>query len=45
MEKYAEHSVSSVYYLILEGSGIKTINADHAASHLGKSQGIVQQIR
>lgn len=45
IEKYAELSVSSIYYLILEGSGIKNVNADHAVSHLGKSQGIVQQIR
>jgi NADH dehydrogenase [ubiquinone] 1 alpha subcomplex assembly factor 6 len=45
MEKYSEQSVSSVYYLILEGCGIKNIHADHAASHLGKAQGIVQQLR
>lgn len=45
MEKYAERTVSNVYYLILEGCKIKNINADHAASHLGKAQGIVQQLR
>ncbi|XP_050309139.1 NADH dehydrogenase (ubiquinone) complex I, assembly factor 6-like isoform X6 [Anthonomus grandis grandis] len=45
IEKYAEKSVSSSYYLILEGCGVKNINADHAASHLGKAQGIVQQLR
>nr|CAH7746812.1 unnamed protein product [Callosobruchus chinensis] len=45
LEKYAEGTVSSIYYLILEGSGVKNINADHAASHLGKAQGIAQQIR
>ncbi|RZC42526.1 NADH dehydrogenase (ubiquinone) complex I, assembly factor 6, partial [Asbolus verrucosus] len=45
MEKYCELSVSSVYYLILEGSKIKNLDADHAASHLGKAQGIVQQLR
>lgn len=45
MEKYLDKSVSSVYLSILEGHGIKDINADHAASHLGKSQGIVQQLR
>lgn len=45
MEKYAEKSVSSVYYLILEGCGVKNVHADHAASHLGKAQGITQQLR
>lgn len=45
MEKYVEKSVSNVYYLILEGCGVKNVHADHAASHLGKAQGIVQQIR
>lgn len=45
MEKYTERTVSSVYYLILEGCGVKNLNADHAASHLGKAQGIVQHLR
>lgn len=45
MEKYVEKSVSSVLYLVLEGCGVQNINADHAASHLGKAQGLVQQIR
>ncbi|EFA03248.1 NADH dehydrogenase (ubiquinone) complex I, assembly factor 6 [Tribolium castaneum] len=45
METYSERSVSSVYYLILEGCDIRNINADHAASHLGKAQGIVQNLR
>lgn len=45
MEAYAEKSVSNVLYLILEGSGVKSIHADHAASHLGKAQGLVQQVR
>lgn len=45
MEHYAEQSVSSVYYLLLEASGIKNIHADHAASHLGKAHGIVNLIR
>lgn len=45
METYAEKSVSNVLYLILEGCGMKNIHADHAASHLGKAQGLVQQIR
>lgn len=45
IEKYTEKTVSHVYYLILEGNKIKNIHADHAASHLGKAQGIVQQLR
>lgn len=45
MEKYAEQSVSSVYYLILEGSDVRNVHADHAASHLGKAQGLCQLLR
>lgn len=45
LEKYADETVSNVYFLILEGSGVRNVNADHAASHLGKAQGIVQQLR
>ncbi|KAI4465623.1 nadh dehydrogenase (ubiquinone) complex i assembly factor 6 [Holotrichia oblita] len=45
IEKYTEKTVSHVYYLILEGNKIKNIHADHAASHIGKAQGIVQQLR
>lgn len=45
MEKYVEQTVSNTYYLILEGCGVKSIDADHAASHLGKAQGIVQHLR
>lgn len=45
MEAYAEKTISNVLYLILEGFAVKNIHADHAASHLGKAQGLVQQIR
>lgn len=45
MEAYAEQTVSNAYYLILEGCGVRNVHADHAASHLGKAQGIVQNIR
>lgn len=45
LEQYAEQSVSTVYYLILEGCDVRNVHADHAASHLGKAQGIVQQLR
>lgn len=45
VENYAEKAFSSIYYLLLEANGIKNINADHAASHLGKAHGIVTFIR
>jgi NADH dehydrogenase [ubiquinone] 1 alpha subcomplex assembly factor 6 len=45
LENYAEESVSSVNYLILEILGVKNIHADHAISHLGKAQGIVNLLR
>lgn len=45
MEQYAEDTVSSVNYLILESLNCKNVNADHAASHLGKAQGISNLLR
>ncbi|KAF6214411.1 hypothetical protein GE061_009154 [Apolygus lucorum] len=45
MEAYAEESTSPVYYLILQAAGLADVNADHAASHLGKAQGLVNLIR
>ncbi|XP_014210744.1 NADH dehydrogenase (ubiquinone) complex I, assembly factor 6 [Copidosoma floridanum] len=45
LEKYAENTVSSVYYLILEAQGTKDVHTDHYASHLGKAHGIVTLIR
>lgn len=45
MEQYAEETVSSVNYLILEALNCKNVNADHAASHLGKAQGITNLLR
>ncbi|XP_063705584.1 NADH dehydrogenase (ubiquinone) complex I, assembly factor 6 homolog [Culicoides brevitarsis] len=45
LEEYAEASVSNVYYLSLEASGLKNVHADHACSHLGKAQGIVNMLR
>lgn len=45
LEKYSENSSSSIYYLLLEANGTQSIEADHAASHLGKSHGIVTSIR
>lgn len=45
VEDYAENSVSSVLYLTLECLGVRSVHADHAASHLGRAQGIVTLIR
>lgn len=45
MESYTENSVSPVYYLLLEAGGIRNVKVDHAASHLGKAQGITNLIR
>jgi len=45
LEKYAENTVSSIYYLILEAQGTKDVHTDHFASHLGKAHGIVTLIR
>ncbi|CAB3230888.1 unnamed protein product [Arctia plantaginis] len=45
IEKYAEESVSSIYYLLLSVADIANVHADHAASHLGKAQGIANILR
>ncbi|XP_028919905.1 NADH dehydrogenase (ubiquinone) complex I, assembly factor 6 isoform X1 [Ornithorhynchus anatinus] len=45
LETYAENTQSSLLYLILEMLGIKDLHADHAASHIGKAQGIVTCLR
>ncbi|XP_055371359.1 NADH dehydrogenase (ubiquinone) complex I, assembly factor 6 homolog [Condylostylus longicornis] len=45
LEDYAEQTVSTIFYIILEIYGVKDINVDHAISHLGKAQGIVNLIR
>ncbi|CAE1151753.1 NDUFAF6 [Acanthosepion pharaonis] len=45
LEDYAEKTVSSLNYLLLESSGVKNVQADHILSHLGKAQGIVTQLR
>jgi NADH dehydrogenase [ubiquinone] 1 alpha subcomplex assembly factor 6 len=45
LEDYCENSVSSVYYLLLENRSLKNLNIDHAASHLGKAQGLVNVLR
>lgn len=45
IERYAENTVSSIYYLLLEAQGVIDVNADHIASHLGKAHGVVTLIR
>lgn len=45
MENYAEETVSSVNYLLLESLNCRNVNSDHAASHLGKAQGITNILR
>ncbi|GAB1288304.1 NADH dehydrogenase (ubiquinone) complex I, assembly factor 6 [Apodemus speciosus] len=45
LEEYAENTQSSLLYLTLEVLGVKDLHADHAASHIGKAQGIVTCLR
>ncbi|XP_066480252.1 NADH dehydrogenase (ubiquinone) complex I, assembly factor 6 isoform X2 [Tiliqua scincoides] len=45
LEAYAENTQSALLYLTLETLGVKDIHADHAASHIGKAQGIVTCLR
>lgn len=45
LEQYAEDSVSPIYYLLAKVIGIESMDMDHAVSHLGKAQGIVNMLR
>uniref|UniRef100_A0A0P4VY62 NADH dehydrogenase (ubiquinone) complex I, assembly factor 6 n=2 Tax=Scylla olivacea TaxID=85551 RepID=A0A0P4VY62_SCYOL len=45
LEAYSEKSNSSLYYLILQALGSENLHADHAASHLGKAEGIIKSLR
>ncbi|XP_023942076.2 NADH dehydrogenase (ubiquinone) complex I, assembly factor 6 homolog [Bicyclus anynana] len=45
VETYTENTVSTIYYLLLSIAGVANVHADHAASHLGKAQGIVNILR
>lgn len=45
LEQYSELSTSSIYYLLLKIVGVDDLNVDHAASHLGKAQGISNCLR
>lgn len=44
-EAYAEETASMPLYLTLEALGITSLDADHAASHLGIAQGLVTLLR
>uniref|UniRef100_A0A8C6T6P5 NADH:ubiquinone oxidoreductase complex assembly factor 6 n=1 Tax=Neogobius melanostomus TaxID=47308 RepID=A0A8C6T6P5_9GOBI len=43
LESYSENTQSSLLYLLLET--LKDVHVDHAASHIGKAQGIVTCLR
>ncbi|XP_051575847.1 NADH dehydrogenase (ubiquinone) complex I, assembly factor 6-like isoform X2 [Myxocyprinus asiaticus] len=45
LEAYSENTQSSLLYLLLETLGVKNVHADHAASHIGKAQGILTCLR
>ncbi|XP_025003816.1 NADH dehydrogenase (ubiquinone) complex I, assembly factor 6 isoform X3 [Gallus gallus] len=45
LETYAENTQSALFYLTLEMLGVRDVHADHAASHIGKAQGIVTCLR
>ena len=38
LEKCAEASIASVYYIVFNCMNVKNVDCDHAASHLGKAQ-------
>ncbi|XP_017055363.1 NADH dehydrogenase (ubiquinone) complex I, assembly factor 6 homolog [Drosophila ficusphila] len=45
LEEYAEQTFSSLLLLLLEVGGVRDLQVDHAASHLGKAQGIATLLR
>lgn len=45
LETYAENTAASLLYLELEALGIKDVNADHCASHIGKAIGIASVLK
>ncbi|KAJ8411629.1 hypothetical protein AAFF_G00164370 [Aldrovandia affinis] len=45
LEAYSENTQSSLLYLLLESLGVTDLHADHAASHIGKANGIVTCLR
>eukprot|EP00002_Diphylleia_rotans_P002450 TRINITY_DN11546_c0_g1_i2.p1 TRINITY_DN11546_c0_g1~~TRINITY_DN11546_c0_g1_i2.p1 ORF type:complete len:325 (+),score=55.76 TRINITY_DN11546_c0_g1_i2:66-1040(+) len=45
IEDFAEGTHSTVLYLTLQAMGVNDVNADHAASHIGKALGIISVLR
>ncbi|KAJ1549090.1 NADH dehydrogenase (ubiquinone) complex I, assembly factor 6, partial [Nowakowskiella sp. JEL0078] len=45
LEQRAENIYSSLLYLQLQSLGVSDVNADHAASHVGKAAGIADCIK
>jgi NADH dehydrogenase [ubiquinone] 1 alpha subcomplex assembly factor 6 len=45
LESYGENTASCLLYLHLNSLGVKDLQADHAASHIGKAIGIVTILR
>jgi len=45
VEDYSEKSNASLYYILLQCLGIENVHSDHAASHIGKAEGIVKLLR
>ncbi|KAF9427575.1 NADH dehydrogenase (ubiquinone) complex I, assembly factor 6 [Podila epigama] len=45
METYCENTFGSLMYLQLESVGVKSLEADHAASHMAKAIGIATMLR
>lgn len=45
MENYTEEATSTLTFLLLEALNCRNVHADHAASHLGKAQGITNILR
>lgn len=45
LEKYSEETVSPIYYLLAKVIKCENLDVDHAASHIGKAQGIVNLLR
>lgn len=45
LEEFGESVYSSIMYMMLEQAGLSSAVTDHAASHLGKAQGIISFLR
>ncbi|CAF2112087.1 unnamed protein product [Rotaria magnacalcarata] len=45
LENYLEQSITPAYYLLLELAKQRSLNTDHIASHLARSQGLINVVR